>query len=590
MIVPMKKVTLVCLDTDRNTTLRSLREVGVLHLVSLSQAVNQDVEKTEARLAEVLSCAKHIADAAGDNPADTAPGRFPSNPCDLVRQVLEDRLTAEERLAEVEEERLACGPLGDFDPDTVRRLGEKGVTVSLFVSRGRKVPPAPDGFMLRVLGRNGAGVFFALIGAGTPEVDAHPVPLPARRLSAIRADELAARAEVGNASRRLAALAGMLPSLREEAESLKSGLSLHKARAGMADAGRLSALQGFCPRDRIAALRKAAGDGGWGLVVEDPLPDDNVPTLIRNPAFIRPIRLMFELIGVTPGYREADISAAFLVFYSVFFAMLVGDAGYGLLFLALTLTLRFAARKAPRDMIRLLLLLSVCTIAWGSLTGSWFGSSRLPALLDTARLPWLADDRNLMGLCFLIGSIHLTVAHLWSAVRTINRPVAIAQLGWIGMTWTMFLMARSLILDYPVPSFTLWMFLGSLAAIVLFMTPPGAIKHSWPDHVMLPLTVIGNFGDVVSYVRLFAVGSAGAAISQAFNEMALGNGIPTVWAGLSAALILFAAHTLNILLCALGVIVHGVRLNTLEFCSHMGIQWSGFKYRPFSRESAGETA
>jgi V/A-type H+-transporting ATPase subunit I len=270
--------------------------------------------------------------------------------------------------------------------------------------------------------------------------------------------------------------------------------------------------------------------------------------------------------------------------------MLVGDAGYGLLFLALTLTLRFAARKAPRDMIRLLLLLSVCTIAWGSLTGSWFGSSRLPALLDTARLPWLADDRNLMGLCFLIGSIHLTVAHLWSAVRTINRPVAIAQLGWIGMTWTMFLMARSLILDYPVPSFTLWMFLGSLAAIVLFMTPPGAIKHSWPDHVMLPLTVIGNFGDVVSYVRLFAVGSAGAAISQAFNEMALGNGIPTVWAGLSAALILFAAHTLNILLCALGVIVHGVRLNTLEFCSHMGIQWSGFKYRPFSRESAGETA
>jgi V/A-type H+-transporting ATPase subunit I len=130
--------------------------------------------------------------------------------------------------------------------------------------------------------------------------------------------------------------------------------------------------------------------------------------------------------------------------------------------------------------------------------------------------------------------------------------------------------------------------MGGLAGVVVFMTPLRMLKTDWPNHAMLPLSIIGSFGDVVSYVRLFAVGSAGTAISVAFNEMALSGGISSFGAGVGAALILFLAHAMNILLSALGVIVHGVRLNTLEFSGHLGMQWTGIPFKPFRKQEPGQ--
>ncbi len=125
--------------------------------------------------------------------------------------------------------------------------------------------------------------------------------------------------------------------------------------------------------------------------------------------------------------------------------------------------------------------------------------------------------------------------------------------------------------------------------VIVFMTPFKRLKTEWAGHVMLPFDVIGNFVDVVSYVRLFAVGSASLAVSVAFNEIAIGKGISSVVSGLIAALILFAGHALNIILCIIGVLVHGVRLNTLEFSGHIGLEWSGFKYDPFARKRIMES-
>jgi len=121
--------------------------------------------------------------------------------------------------------------------------------------------------------------------------------------------------------------------------------------------------------------------------------------------------------------------------------------------------------------------------------------------------------------------------------------------------------------------------------IVLFMTPVGRLKAEWFNHVMLPLSIVSNFVDVVSYLRLFAVGTASFAVAAAFNEMALGD-VRGLGSGIVAAFVLFFGHTLNILLAAMGVLVHGVRLNTLEFSSHVGMQWTGVPYRPFAREGA----
>ena len=124
----------------------------------------------------------------------------------------------------------------------------------------------------------------------------------------------------------------------------------------------------------------------------------------ENPRWVRPIEAVMDMIGVVPGYDEVDFSPLFLLFLSLFFAMLVGDAGYGLVFLCLTVVLR-VRRMVPEGVTALLGVMSVCTIAWGGLTGVWFGIERLPPLLADVRVDWLTGPdaaRNTMLLCFLI--------------------------------------------------------------------------------------------------------------------------------------------------------------------------------------------
>jgi V/A-type H+-transporting ATPase subunit I len=139
--------------------------------------------------------------------------------------------------------------------------------------------------------------------------------------------------------------------------------------------------------------------------------------------------------------------------------------------------------------------------------------------------------------------------------------------------------------DFPSP--LLYVLAVGAALIVLFMTPVKRLKEDWIGHVMFPLNLIGNFVDVVSYVRLFAVGAATLAVASAFNAMAAETA-QGLFTGLAAALILFLGHTLNILLAMMGVLVHGVRLNTLEFATHLGLQWKGRKYSPFRRREMDE--
>ena len=121
------------------------------------------------------------------------------------------------------------------------------------------------------------------------------------------------------------------------------------------------------------------------------------------------------------------------------------------------------------------------------------------------------------------------------------------------------------------------------------MTPPAKFKDEWFNHVMLPLSLVSNFVDVVSYLRLFAVGVAGFEVAKAFNNMAADAAADGGSGYVVAALIAIFGHSLNLALCAMGVLVHGVRLNTLEFSAHLGLQWNGFSYRPFARRLAALT-
>jgi len=588
MIVPMKKVTILCLDSDQAQAVSTLQDMGLIHVEPLQPPDNSEVTAIHARRDAVVA-AQTILHFWGGSQSESSPTHPPENLNAIADRVRSLDLEYRELTIQIEASRTEIAkwePFGHFNLRQIQELSQSGIRIRLLFIPGKKTPVFPNSVQVTLLKVTADGFFVAAAVLDDQPIEGIEYPLPTRSLRELEDHLAQLKLRVVDIETELRALSHRLPLLDKFRLEIEDQVRFEDAWAGMKTSGRIVCLKGYCPEDAVPTLIQTAMARGWAIRTEDPQTDDPVPTLVRNPVWIRPIRFLFELIGITPGYHEVDISAAFLGFYSLFFAMLVGDAGYGALFLTITLIVKFTVKNAPRDLIRLLTILSVSTIVWGILSGNYFGITPLPGPLSNLRLKWLADEHHVMQLCFLIGSIHLTLAHLWNLFRSWRQPALLAQLGWIGMTWTMYFMACNLILDKLLPAFVGPLFIISLGLVVLFMTPLKVMKTEWYNHIMLPLSVIGAFGDVVSYVRLFAVASAGTAISMAFNEMAVGNGIHSFGSGLMAAIILFLAHSLNILLCALAVIVHGVRLNTLEFSGHLGMQWTGTQYTPLARGSS----
>ncbi len=581
MIVPMKRLTLLCLASSRDATLRSLQDLGVVHVTSLKPPDSRALETSRNHLAYV----KRALETMPRKPVVPPSGLSADVIVSLVWTMLQDKKDIEDALEALLAERARIEPFGSFDPGLVRDLHAHGIFIRLYALSPGVEPVAPDGAALVELNRDKNGARFALVSRSADT--AFPVPdfrLPERSLAEVDGQIAEYRARLDDCVASLRLHEGdheVVAALRDQLEDTVHFL---EARDGMGNAAPIAYLRGYLPADQADTVFAAARREGWGVQIDDPAPDEDVPTLIRNPRWIRPIESVLRGINVLPGYREVDMSLLFLVYFSLFFAILIGDAGYGALFLVATRLARRKWKTAPSEPFTLLTINSVGTIVWGVITGTYFGAARVPPLLEGFIITWLTDPENMKSLCFLIGAVHLTCAHLWNIIRWAPQPVALAQIGWIGMTWTMYFVAHQLVLNQPMPPWITWVAVASSGLILLFMTPPAKLKEEWFQHVMFPLNIVGNFVDVVSYIRLFAVGFASLAVAQAFNSMALASGVSSLWSGLGAALILLAGHTLNIVLGFMGILVHGVRLNTLEFSSHLGVQWTGHGYEPFSRK------
>ena len=589
----MKQLTLVVLKSEQATALEALQDLGVLHLAMAPAPPEEAVVAMRARLQEVRRAAEVLA-GLSDSDSKPTSANIRLQATEIVTEV--QRLS--ERLSDLnytqlellrEQERLA--PFGNFEPDAIHRLQAQGIGVRLLRHPVRQAFEPPDKTIVLELSHDRRQRYLALVGPVAAVMQSELAPdevlLPDASPAALSKKLVEVERVLALTSQELTALAEHLEALRVLADRTEDRLRFEEARAAMAVVGVLAYLRGFCPEREVPQLQALAEAQGWGLLTEEITDPHEVPTKIENPRWVKPIEPVISFLGVIPGYDQVDVSAPFLIFFSLFFAMIVGDAGYGLLFLLLTLwgQRRYAA---PAKLFSLLKLLSVATIVWGVLTGSYFGLAAIPALLRLAQLTWLMEQDNIILLSFIIGTVHLTLAHGWNAVRFFPSTRTLAQIGWICTTWTMFFLARTLVLGSPFPAVMLPVLAVGVVLIVLFMTPWRQLKQEWFNHAMLPLTLVSNFVDVISYVRLFAVGAATFAVASAFNEMALAIGAGGLLASILAALILFFGHTLNILLAAMGVLVHGVRLNTLEFAGHLGMSWSGRPYLPFARKARRE--
>jgi V/A-type H+-transporting ATPase subunit I len=295
-----------------------------------------------------------------------------------------------------------------------------------------------------------------------------------------------------------------------------------------------------------------------------------------------------NFMGLVPGYKEIDVSKIFMLFFVFFTGILVGDAGYGLVFLLATLFIHSRRKFKRKIEFELFYTLSTSILLWGVLTGTYFGSHVIAEIpfLSRLRINALASfggnsivTQNVM---FLIGAVHMSIGHLQIAWRYSNSVSAIAQLGWVAITWGLYLIVCQMVLGIQAPGIMIWLFIGGGVLIALFSHPgKNFFKGVLSSLGNLPLSVINGFSDIISYIRLYAVGLSTVLMASSFNEMAIGEGLTTVASAIGAIIILILGHGLNMILAGMAVIVHGVRLNMLEYSGHADVEFSGTEYNPF---------
>jgi len=580
----MKKIFLVVQDKDAVSSLQELRDLGLVHVEHVHAPQDEQVSSLKEdvrmldRVVEYLSH-EHMLPQERFEKGWKEEAEVILGLAVLIDQYSEGMAKRQVQIEQWER-------WGDFSLDDIDALQARGLQFELVEIPAQELDAVPLGIIVHPVFEEHKLVRAVAIAPEGMDIPFKTIAMPPVNLNRLKEEQKKSARNIREAKSYLLEHNKYLAHFKEVLCEVRDEFVFHEVLAGKGREGDLVYIKGFCPADSVEQMNRTAMQEHWALLVQEPDEEDDVPTLLRNPKWVEIINPVFQMINILPGYKELDISMMFLMFFSIFFGILIGDAGYGLVFALSTAFahVRFSKTMTDKTPVFLMYILSACTILWGVLTGTFFGQQWLANGPIQPLVPWLSDGLNVQKLTFFIGALHLSIAHVWRAVRKMPSWTVLAEIGWLSLIWGMFFMARKLVLGEPfVASAKILFMIGPV--LVVFFTKPNinplkAIGGGIGD---LLLNVVNTFTDVVSYIRLFAVGLATVAVADAFNTMALGLGFNSVAAGLGAAVILVVGHLFNIILGAMSILVHGLRLNVLEFSGHLNLEWAGFRYNPFKK-------
>jgi V/A-type H+-transporting ATPase subunit I len=592
MIVPMKKVSIIAQGKDADAMVAGLRSLGILHVEHRQAPKGEDI----AALKEDISSTSSAIQILSEPVYLKFIPREQTNPADW-RFTAKHIIELDKRLQQLEEySRILLARIsawerwGDFDPEHIMRLAKKNIYIRLFQIPKKELGGLPPQAIVKELFTHVGFSHCAVITEGKIDLPFKEISLPEMGLEKTRArlyeEERMRSLIIDDICKYLMHKDALIAMGR----NLEKQLEFREAVAGMGREGSITYLTGYIPFDNLKEMEKQAHNEKWGLLIEEPSSEDDPPVLLRNPGWIRLIEPVLKLLGVAPGYRELDVSPVFLIFFSIFFGILIGDAGYGLSYLLLTLWFQRKKGVTPQSapIFLLFYLLTSCAIIWGILTGTFFGQDWLVEKGIKPLLPALNEPNIMQAFCFFLGALHLTIAHSWRALLKFPSSSFLADIGWIAVLWVSYFLAGTLILGKSFPGFGLALAILGMILVLFFSEPrKNVLKRLGAGFTSITfgLSFMSAFTDVVSYVRLFAVGLAGVAIANTTNAMAesLGIGALAVFFGI---LIRVVGHSLNIVLGPIAILVHGVRLNVLEFgLNHAAITWNGTVYKPLQEAS-----
>jgi len=583
----MTKVFIAARSADRERLLDRVRDLSMLHLTPVDPDRAKPDEQTVALIKDI---GRALQVLSGVEPEGQAPRISPTEAAHEVLDIQRRAAEHHNRLIALHRQIEQMALWGDVRTEQFEQLREAGLEVRFFSVPSESVGEI-DAECVEVVGvLPGKRSLVAVVDRrGEPRLPerATAVPPPARDAPSIRAEASELDAGLKKDARHLAEIAHLAPEIQRRLHELQQQADYTVALRGASEDEKLFAIQGWVPAERVTSLTADLASAGLDAAVQalEPEPDEQPPTQIRYPGWARPIEGLFKILGTVAGYREFDVSIPFMIALPIFAAMLISDGGYGaVLLLGLLLSYRKASKVLGAEFTQLLIVVGAVTLVWGFLCGSFFGCVLYdpPIPVDLS-----AQSRAmLMKISFVMGAIHLSIAQLWQGAALYPNLRFLNRVGWAVFIWGILGVVRFFVLSAPVGWDTPWPYLLIVGAAlaILFASPSRNIaKMLGLGLADFPLSLLSAFSDVISYVRLMAVGLASSVLASNFNELALGMGFwPLV------VVVLLFGHSLNLGLALIALFAHGVRLNMLEFSNNLGMQWTGYPYNPFLKQTIQE--
>ena len=606
------KYSFILLSGETEGFLEKLQELGVVDVTRSAKPVD---DCSAAMLDTVVSDKKVIGKLEGlDFTKDTE--------WNAIQQageaaVLEGDLavgaqTALVQLAELElaksaaeKEMAARLPWGDFDKARLAQLESLGYAVRYYRVPEKKFSQEWAAlYPLEVISEDKANVWFVTVAPKGDEYTfpVEPIAAPEGSWKEAEAEVKALNEQIIKAKGLLVKYQSEIPAMQEADRQRLVDLEMYLAKASTEQKAdnMLSVLEGFAPVENDEQLCKTFDEMGVLYIREDAAEQDNPPIRLKNGWFASLFEVLTGMYGM-PGYKEFDPTPILAPFYLLFFAMCMGDAGYGLVLIlfGLGVTKKLINIDMFKNIGPLISVLGVGTLVVGLVLGTAFGINLAEAAWYPAALKKFMITGDIAGfpaqmiLALGIGVFHICLAMVVKAIGYTKRfgfKENVSTWGWLILILGGLILAAvgmtNLLSPVAMKIAVIALAVVSGLGIFIFNTPgknPLANIGSglWDTYNM----ITGLLGDVLSYIRLYALGLAGGMLGQAFNilgGMMVENGFgPINW--LPFALIVLFGHTLNLAMSCLGAFVHPLRLTFVEYFKNAGYEGKGKEYSPLKK-------
>lgn len=612
MITEMKKYTFLVYHREYSQFLEALREVGVVHVTEKSSGI-ADNEQLQAQLVKAELLRKTIATASQYMPNGAIGSQISNAEIDIetsaneLNKLIAERNQLEQDMLGLKKEAERMAIWGQFSKQRLDALVAEGYNLRFFSCAEKKFDPAWETeFNAFVVAKESSIIYFVTVNNADVEID---IDAEEQQLNAHNSEQLKADVDAVNGLlvAKQAQLEGWAVAHLEDLKSAQEKLQLdidwnkvHLSTTSLAD-DTLRLLEGFCPVDKTDQLNNLLDNEHIYYTSEQPTEEDETPIKLRNNWFTRMFECLTGMYG-WPVYGEFDPTPILGPFFLLFFAMCMGDAGYGIVLTIFgILTTRKVLKIEMFDGLGpLITTLGIATMVIGFFLGTFFGI-KITEVLPVLN-PVIADGRlNIAGslydtqmvLAICIGVFHICLAMTIKAICYTKRfgfKQNISTWGWLLLILGGLIVAILGVTEIFSAEVTKWALIvvGGVSAlgIYIFNTPGrnpliniGA--GLWDTYNM----ATGILGDVLSYIRLYALGLAGGMLGAAFNQlgtMVLGD-TPNVGTWIGFILILLIGHVLNVCMSALGAFVHPLRLSFVEYFKNAGYEGKGQIYKPFAK-------